>query len=60
MSVVSSATVAVKDGVPLVFWSTSTMLNPEHETGLGDINGDLPEADFGPASVRVRPSITSV
>jgi hypothetical protein len=57
MSVVSSATVAVKDGVPLVFWSISTMVNPEHETGFGDINGDLPEADFWtmPLMVSYRP-----
>jgi hypothetical protein len=35
MSVVSSATVAVRDRGPLVFWSTSTMVNPEYETGFG-------------------------
>ena len=60
MSVVSSATVAVKDGVPLVFWSTSTMLNPEHETGLGDINGDLPEEDFWPGIICGLRSLSSI
>ena len=33
------------------------MVNPEHETGFGDINGDLPEADFWtmPLMVSYRP-----
>jgi hypothetical protein len=42
MSVVSSATVAVRDRVPLVFWSTSTMVNPEHETGFAEIISSKP------------------
>jgi hypothetical protein len=45
------------------FWAVSQLTGNYPETGLGEINGDVLEADFGPASksaikCRIRSALT--